>query len=82
VEIKKLEAEINQINVMTQLEDEKVDIQAANTVLGREKVKAQNRQIDVAEKKLKSDEKLKRAELRQKKQESANGKPTKPTGKG
>jgi hypothetical protein len=82
MEIKKLEAEINQINVMTQLEDEKVDIQAANTVLGREKVRAQNRQIDVAEKKLKSDEKLKRAELRQKKQESANGKPTKPTGKG
>lgn len=58
MEIEKLKAEIEQIRVMTALEDEKVDIQAANTVIGREKVKAQLKQIAVAEKKVDVDEKL------------------------
>ena len=44
-EIEKIKAEIQQIAVLTQLEDEKVDIQAANTIIGRDKVKVQREQI-------------------------------------
>jgi len=48
-EIKKIMAEIAQIGKMTQLEDEKVDILAANTVIGRDKVKMQAKQIEAQE---------------------------------
>jgi len=48
-EIEKIKAEIKQIAAMVQLEDEKVDIQAANTVIGRDKVKAQMAQIQSQE---------------------------------
>ena len=57
-EIAKIAAEIEQIKKFTQLEDEKVDIQAANAVIGKEKVKAQFKQIEanerIADKKEKS----------------------------
>ena len=48
-EIAKIAAEIEQIKKFTDLEDEKVDIQAANTVIGKEKVKAQIAQIQSQE---------------------------------
>jgi len=49
-EIKLIQAQIMQTVKMTELEDEKVDIQAANTVLGREKIKAQLAKIRSDEK--------------------------------
>jgi len=58
-EIAKIAAEIEQIKKLTDLEDEKVDIQAANTVIANNKIKAQLKQIEsnerVAEKKAKAD---------------------------
>jgi hypothetical protein len=59
MEIKKLEAEIKQIVKMTQLEDEKVDIQAANTALGKLKVDVQKRQVEVQREKNHMDAKAK-----------------------
>ena len=53
-EIELIKAEIEHTRKMTQLEDEKVDIQAANTIIGREKVKAQLKQIDSQERIAKS----------------------------
>ena len=56
-EIAKIAAEIEQIQKMTALEDEKVDIQAANTVIGRDKVTAQLAQIASQERIAKTKEK-------------------------
>ena len=47
-EIEKLKAEIENIRKMTDLEDEKVTIQAANTVIGQQKVKATFEQNKIA----------------------------------
>jgi len=44
-EIAKIKAEMEHIKKMADLEDEKVSIQAANTVIGQNKVKAQLEQI-------------------------------------
>jgi hypothetical protein len=46
-EIEKITAEIENIRKMTELEDEKVDIQAANTVVGHNKVKVQQQGLQV-----------------------------------
>lgn len=46
-EIAKIMAEIEQIKKMTDLEDEKVEIQAANTVIGSNKVKIQEKLADI-----------------------------------
>lgn len=51
VEIEKLKAEIQQIVKMTELEDEKVSIQAANTVIGSNKVKVQQEMNQIAREK-------------------------------
>lgn len=51
VEIEKLKAEIEQIRKMTDLEDEKVSIQAANTVIGSNKVKVQQEMNQIAREK-------------------------------
>lgn len=56
-EIAVLIAEEAQIRKMTDLEDEKVSIQAANTVIGREKVKVADKQADIAREKNKLDAK-------------------------
>lgn len=48
MEIEKIKAEIEQIRKMTDLEDEKVDIQAANTALGRLKVDAMNKATEAS----------------------------------
>jgi len=45
-EIEKIKAEMEHIKKMADLEDEKVSIQAANTVIGSNKVKAQLKQIE------------------------------------
>jgi hypothetical protein len=50
-EVEKLEAEIMQIKVLTQLEDEKMDVAVANVKLGHEKIATQRE-------KMKSDEKI------------------------
>jgi hypothetical protein len=57
VEIEKLKAEIEQIRKMTNLEDEKVSIQAANTVIGNNKVKVQQEMNQIAREKNKLDAK-------------------------
>jgi len=66
-EIEKIDAEIAQIKKMTDLEDEKVDIQAANTVIGHNKVKVQEEALEVQREKNKLDAKAKaRASVSQK----------------
>lgn len=55
IEIEKLKAEIDQIKKMTDLEDEKVSIQAANTVIGSNKVKVQQEMNQIAREKNKID---------------------------
>jgi hypothetical protein len=60
-EIEKLQAEIENIKKLTELEDEKVDIQAANTALGKMKVDAQNKATEVNREKNKLDAAAKRA---------------------
>lgn len=50
-EIEKIKAEIENIRKMTDLEDEKVTIQAANTVIGQQKVKATFQQNEIAREK-------------------------------
>ena len=54
-EVERIKAEIEQIKKMTDLEDEKVTIQAANTVVGQQKVKATFEQNDIAREKNKID---------------------------
>jgi len=56
-EIEKIKAEIEQIRKMTDLEDEKVSIQAANTVIGSNKVKVAQQQNEIAREKNKLDAK-------------------------
>lgn len=58
-EIKLIEAKIAHQIKMTELEDEKVDIQAANTALGKMKVDAQNKAIEVQREKNHLDAKAK-----------------------
>ena len=57
VEIQKILAEIDQIKKLTELEDEKVSIQAANTVIGNNKVKVQQEMNQIAREKNKLDAK-------------------------
>jgi hypothetical protein len=59
VEIEKIKAEIENIRKMTELEDEKVSIQAANTVIGHNKVKVSAQQNEIAREKNKLDAKAK-----------------------
>ena len=61
-EIAKLVAEEAQIRKFTDLEDEKVSIQAANTVIGREKVKATFEQNRIAARKVEVDAKKPKSE--------------------
>jgi len=72
-EVVKIMAEIEQIKKLTDLEDEKVDIQAANTALGKMKVEAQDRATAVQREKNQLDHKAK-MKAANKPKEKTNGK--------
>jgi len=70
-EIALIMAQIEHQKKMTDLEDEKVDIQAANVALGREKVKAQKEQTQVNREKNLIDAAIKEKQGAQKAQKSS-----------
>ena len=63
-EIAKLQAEIKQIEVETELADEQMDIQAANTVIGKEKVRLGFKQDQTNNRKIESEERIKKAQAK------------------
>ena len=64
-EIAKLQAEIKQIEVETELADEQMDIQAANTVIGKDKVRLGFQQDKTNNRKIESEERIKKAQAKQ-----------------